>query len=53
MSLFSLIAALFLEQFRPLPNRLLLEPVGRYADFLESRLNAMRAAPSARAMRRA
>lgn len=40
MSLFSLIAALFLEQFRPLPNRLLLEPVGRYADFLESRLNA-------------
>ena len=40
MSLFSLIAALFLEQFRPLPNRLLLEPVGRYADFLEARLNA-------------
>lgn len=40
MSLFSLIAALFLEQLRPLPNRLVLEPLGHYVDGLEHRLNA-------------
>ncbi len=41
MSLFSLVAALLLEQLRPLPlGRLVLSPLRRFAVFLESRLNA-------------
>lgn len=41
MSLFSLVAALLLEQLRPLPlGRLVLSPLRRLAAFLESRLNA-------------
>ena len=41
MSLFSLVAALLLEQLRPLPlKRLVLSPLSHLAAFLESRLNA-------------
>lgn len=40
MSLLSLIAALLLEQLRPLSRRLFLDPALHWADFLEDRLNA-------------
>lgn len=41
MSLFSLVAALLLEQLRPLPlGRFVLSPLTRWAAFLEARLNA-------------
>lgn len=41
MSLFSLVAALLLEQLRPLSlNRLVLSPLSSFAAFLEARLNA-------------
>lgn len=41
MSLFSLIAALLIEQVRPLADRrLILAPLDRFADFLEGHLNA-------------
>lgn len=41
MSLLSLIATFLLEQLRPLPYRqVVLEPLARLADFLESRFNA-------------